>query len=120
MAIILVVDDELIVIQVARMALEQAEHTVHTADSGEAAYRLAGTTVSLDLIIVDHWIPPDTGRTIAERVLQEHPTAKVMNISGYPREHLEDPGYLIFGAAFLGKPFRIRQLRESVAALLAA
>jgi two-component system, response regulator PdtaR len=114
MAVILIVDDEIMVIRFARLALEQAEHTVHTADSGMEAWRLANETKRFDVLIVDHWIPPDTGRAIAERVLGTHPKAKVMHISGYPREHLEEHGWFLPGAAFLGKPFRMREIQESV------
>jgi DNA-binding NtrC family response regulator len=120
MAVILIVDDEIMVIRFARVALERAKHTVHTADSGVEAWRLAMVTERFDVLIVDHWIPPDTGRAIAERVLVRHPKAKVMHISGYPREHLEDHGWFLPGAAFLGKPFRVHEIQESVAALLAA
>jgi two-component system, response regulator PdtaR len=100
MAVILIVDDEIMVINFARMALERVEHTVHTAASGEEAWRLAMVTERFDVLIVDHWIPPDTGRAIAERVLGKHPKAKVMHISGYPRQHLEDHGCFLPGAAF--------------------
>ena len=120
MAVIVVVDDEVIVIQVVRMALEHVGHTIHTASSGTEADRIAATIHHMDVLIVDHWIPPETGRVIAERLLRRHTTARVMHISGYPREHLEAEGNFFPGASFLAKPFRIEQMQESVAMLLAA
>jgi len=75
--------------------------------------------LSLDAMIVDYWIAPESGRAIAERVRGRHPKVKVMHISGYPREHLDARGWFFPGAAFLGKPFGIEQIQESVAALLA-
>jgi DNA-binding NarL/FixJ family response regulator len=38
---------------------------------------------TLDLLIIDHSLPPDRGRDIAERVRQWHSSMKVLQISGY-------------------------------------
>jgi hypothetical protein len=43
---------------------------------------------------------------------------RVIHISGYPRAQLEQEGSVMPGAAYLAKPFTVRQLRDCVAALL--
>jgi two-component system, cell cycle sensor histidine kinase and response regulator CckA len=120
MALILVVDDEAVVVKLARIALERAGHRVETASSGADAYAVAAKLEHLDVLIVNHRIPPDRGRDIAERLLRTHPGMKVMHISGWLRQHLEEEDSLTPGAVFLSKPFTISQMQAAVAELLPA
>ncbi len=118
MAVILVVDDEETVIYLTRATLGRAGYSIHTAHSGDEAEAIAATLPMLDLLIVDHGVPPDNGRNIAERLKSDRPQMKVMQFSGYPQEYLEREGRLLPGAAFLHKPFVPKQLREIVATLV--
>lgn len=117
-AAILIVDDEAPVIHVARAALERAGHKVYTASSGAEAHAFARAIPRVDVLIVDHRIPPDRGRDIAERLLVFHPGVRVVHMSGYSLEDLETEGSLTPGAAFLPKPFTIQQIQDVVAALV--
>ena len=74
----------------------------------------------LDLLIIDHSLPPDRGRDIAERVRQWHPSMKVLQISGYSESFLEAEDSITQNAAFLAKPFTVQQVKGAVVALLAA
>jgi two-component system, cell cycle sensor histidine kinase and response regulator CckA len=105
---ILVVDDEPVVVAVARMTLEHAGYCVVTASSGAEASEAAAKLERVDVLLVDHRIPPDRGRDIADRLLRTHPAMRVMQFSGWAREHLEAEGSLTPGAAFLAKPFTSR------------
>lgn len=120
MAVILVVDDEEFVIYLTRVTLERIGHKIYTARSGEAGEWRAATLPVLDLLIVDHGIPPDGGRQLAERLTQARPGLKVMQFSGYPEEYLRREEKLMPGAVFLHKPFLPKQLQQIVTALLAA
>lgn len=120
MAQILLVDDEELVVRVASMALTRAGHTVHAAQSGAEADRIAAELSHIDVLIVNHRITPENGRAIAERLLTTHPGTKVMHISGYPRAHMEAEGSFLPGAAYLSKPFTFQQVQDSVAALVAS
>ena len=120
MATVLIVDDEQVVIHIARIALERAGHKVFAANSGEEAELLSAEIERIDVLIVNHRVPPYTGREIAERLLQAHPTARVVHISGYPRQHLESEGGLTPGSSFLPKPFTIRQIQDHVSSILTA
>jgi DNA-binding NtrC family response regulator len=73
----------------------------------------------IDMLIVDHSLPPGHGRDVAERILQWHPLMKVLHISGYPRSFLEGDDGITPNAGFLGKPFTVQQVKAAVAALLA-
>ncbi len=119
MAVILVIDDEETVIYLTRATLERAGYSIHTASTGDEGEIIAATLPVIDLLIVDHGVPPDSGVYIAERLVRDRPQMKVMQFSGYPRECLEREGKLIPGAAFLPKPFRPKQLQETVETLLA-
>jgi two-component system cell cycle sensor histidine kinase/response regulator CckA len=125
MAVILLVDDEDIVLRLATIALKRAGHTVYTAKSGAEADRLAAELSHIDVLIVNHRIhssadASENGRAIAERLVHKHADAKVIQISGYPREYLEQEASLFPGAAYLSKPFTLRQVQDSVAALFAS
>jgi two-component system cell cycle sensor histidine kinase/response regulator CckA len=117
MSIVLVVDDDALVLKFARLALERAAHTVITAFSGAEAFAMGAKLARIDMLIVDHSLSPNAGRDVAERLLLIYPEMKVMHISGWPREHVEQEGSLIPGAAFLSKPFTISQMRDAVALL---
>jgi two-component system cell cycle sensor histidine kinase/response regulator CckA len=117
MGIILVVDDDVLVLKFARLALERATHTVITALSAAEAFARVAKLARVDTLIVDHSLSPATGRDVAKRLLLIYPEMKVMHISGWPREHVEQEGSLIPGAAFLSKPFTAAQMRDAVALL---
>jgi len=118
MAAILVVDDDDLVVRVAGLARERAGHRVVSASSGAEAFKVAASMKHIDVLIVDHRIPPDLGRDIAERLLVNHTEMKVMHISGWARQQLEAEGSLTPGAAFLSKPFTVSKIQTAVAALL--
>ena len=86
MATVLIVDEEQVVIHIARIALERAWHKVFAANSGEEAELLSAEMERIDVLIGNHRVPPYTGREIAERLLQAHPTARVVHISGHPTQ----------------------------------
>jgi CheY-like chemotaxis protein len=119
MAQVLIVDDEDIVTSVVRRALEKIGHKIRTANSGREADRIAAQLNRVDVLITNHHVPPETGREIAERLLRTHPEAKVVHVSGYPREFLESEGGLTPGSSFLQKPFGISQIQRLVSSILA-
>lgn len=118
MAVILVVDDEDVVITLTRATLERAGHRIYTAKSGGEGEKLAAELPVIDVLIVDHGVPPDNGRQIAERLVAVRPQMKVMQFSGYPQEYLAREGQLFPGAAFLHKPFRPKELQDEVSKLI--
>jgi hypothetical protein len=69
----------------------------------------------LDLLIVEARLG---GREIAGRLLPLHPEMKVVYLSTWPRESLEEDGQMEHGAVFIAKPFVLPVLQKTVAALL--
>jgi DNA-binding NtrC family response regulator len=118
MATVLIVDDEEMVIRVARKALELVGHKVCVANSRREADQVAKKMDHIDVLIVNHCVPPDSGRSIAEDLLRTHPEARVMHVSGYPRSVLESEGSLTPGSSFLAKPFGITQIQNHVSSIL--
>ena len=117
---VLIVDDEDVVINVLLGVLKAGGHECIVARSRKEAVEAAQYAEKLDLLIIDHSLPPDRGRDIAERVRQWHPSMKVLQISGYSESFLEAEDSITPNAAFLAKPFTVQQVRAAVVALLAA
>ena len=120
MASILAVDNENILVEVIRADLEHAGHYLKTVRSGAEAFQRAAQMSRIDLLILFHEKLPHHGRDIAECLLVSHPHMKILQISGFSREHLEAEGNLAPGAAFLAKPFTVSWLRDTVTALVAS
>jgi CheY-like chemotaxis protein len=119
LARILIVDDQAVVLNVLLGALNSLGHGCTVARSGQQALEAAQSSPEkIDLLIVDHSLPPDRGRDIAERILQWHPLMKVLHISGYPKSFLGTHDSITPNAGFLEKPFTAQQIRAAVAALL--
>lgn len=100
------------------LSLQQDGHDIRVALSGSEAIVAAQSVQRLDLLIVDHSMPPDRGRALAENVLLDHPAMKVMHVSGYPRNYLEEDGGFTPGAGFIQKPFTPQKIREVVSRIL--
>lgn len=115
---VLIVDDEPIVVQGARIALERWGCAVETAVTSAKAHELASAMEPLDVLVIDTLIGLDRGRDIAERLMLIHPEMRVVHMSGWPKEKLKAEHLLTPGAAFLPKPFSFQQLQSAVAKLL--
>jgi DNA-binding response OmpR family regulator len=112
MAVILVIEDDAAIAEMLRTTLEEAGHhavVVHGLEAARAALATA------DLVIADIGLPDGSGLDIAS----DAATARipVLLTTGHP-EHmaqLEEER-----RAYLRKPFRVRDLHQRVAQLLAA
>ena len=116
---ILLVDDEAMVLDVAKGMLEFLGYRVHCAGSGQEA--VAVYTIKkneIDLVILDMILPGISGGETFDHLREINPQAKVLLSSGYSidgnaREILER------GCdGFLQKPFQIEQLAREVRAIL--
>lgn len=88
--------------------------TVHEAPSAEAALKLLGDGLSIDLIVTDHMMPGMTGVELANAVRMRHPGLPVLIISGFAESDGITPDL-----PRLTKPFRQAELGASIAPLLA-
>jgi signal transduction histidine kinase/CheY-like chemotaxis protein len=85
---ILVVEDEAAILNILRVTLERAGHTVSIATSGDEAEVLYGDRFdSFDLLLTDVVMPGKLqGPALASRITERVPSLPVMFMSGYPNE----------------------------------
>jgi two-component system, cell cycle sensor histidine kinase and response regulator CckA len=117
---VLVVEDEDSVRGFAVRLLSDAGYTTLQARNGVEAMRLFENPASgaIDLMVADVIMPQMGGRELAERVRQMRPKVRILFISGYAGEVLDQSGVLQAGAAFLPKPFTPTQLTQKIREVL--
>jgi CheY-like chemotaxis protein len=114
--VILVVDDEVMIRNIARLVLEREGYFILTAHDGEEALHIArefpGT---MHAVLSDVRMPKMDGIQLRERILKERPGVPILLMSGY----VDAPPPS--NTPILAKPFdppllidRIRQLLASV------
>jgi len=116
---ILVVDDEGIIRDLARQALENAGFRVIEARDGlEAIQRFETGAQGADLVLLDMTMPRMGGAEAFRRIRELAPQVRVLLTSGYTqKESLESLADLP-PDGFLQKPFRVRELVQKVRELL--
>ena len=104
---VLLVEDEDAVRRLARLTLESHGFTVLDAHSpGDALLLAEQHPGTIDLLVTDVIMPGMSGRELAERLLRSRPGLKVLYMSGYSDDILDERGALGPGmVAFLPKPF---------------
>ena len=117
--IVLVVEDEDAVREVAQRALEDAGYRVLAAAGGAQALELlGGAREPVALLLTDVVMPAMSGRELAETVAERRPGIAVLYTSGYTDGEIVRRGLLAPGMAFLPKPFTPSRLVEAVQSLI--
>ncbi len=106
---VLMVDDDEMVRNLAREALELEGYTVLTARDGREALALCRER-RIDLLITDVVMPEMSGRELAERLADECPGARVLYLSGYTDDAIVRHGVLEEKMPFIQKPFSLDAL----------
>jgi CheY-like chemotaxis protein len=114
---ILLVEDEEMLRNLARMVLQRAGYTVLQARHGAEALSLCESHKgALDLLITDVVMPVLSGRELVDRISKFRPDTKVIYISGYTEDAVVRHGVLTENTPLLHKPFTpaalLRQVRE--------
>jgi two-component system cell cycle sensor histidine kinase/response regulator CckA len=108
---VLVVDDEAIIRDLARGALEAVGVRVLEARDGlEAVEFFQSGKAAVDLVLLDMTMPRMGGAETFRRIRQMHPTLKVLLTSGYTQKESMESLADLPPDGFLQKPFRIREL----------
>ncbi len=113
---ILLVDDEEEILKLLERRLTRLGHQVTTAvEGGQALARLQ--KAQFDLAILDLTMPEMNGLELAERCRAQHPTLKILMLTGSPvTEEIETARY-----PFLRKPLEdLQDLDRAIERLLAA
>jgi PAS domain S-box-containing protein len=114
---ILVIEDDPNVLEFIKDVLESSGYEVLTASTGEEGIEIAREERELDLLITDMVLPKINGLETAKEILKYSPKTKVIFISGYPSNKINE----IFGSknfVFLQKPFTPSTLLEKIDDLL--
>jgi signal transduction histidine kinase len=118
---ILLVEDEQMVLKLARQILATQGYRVLEAKNGEAALRMcAHDQGPIDLLLTDVIMPEMSGPELAERLHRLRPELRVLFMSGYTDDAIVHHGVLEEGANFIQKPFapdvlarKVRQILKS-------
>ncbi len=106
---VLLVEDEESVRQLVRETLESRGYKVIEAADAERALAMASTQKAIQLMITDVVMPGMNGQELAKEIVHNHPSIKVLFLSGYAEDTLRQQA-LPPGTAFLQKPFTLQTL----------
>jgi PAS domain S-box-containing protein len=116
---VLVVEDEGVVRQVTRRALERLGYRVLSASHGAEALRVAKEHEgALDLLLTDVVLPFMKGPEVAERLSLHQPQLRVLFMSGYTGDVLADQGVPKERHEVLSKPFSPKTLAKHLRQIL--
>jgi PAS domain S-box-containing protein len=107
---VLVVEDETMVLEIAKTILEQLGYTVLTAAAPSEALNLAEKYEGeIHLLMTDVVMPEMSGRDLWRQVIRLRPNISTLFMSGYTANAIAHHGVLDKGICFIQKPFS-RQL----------
>lgn len=117
---ILLVEDDAMVLQIAKGMLESIGYLVKaTSNPLEAIAYCHDPAVCIDLVISDVVMPGLSGKDLRDRLVAIRPDIKVLFISGYTADVIAHHGILEQGVQFLQKPFTIKSLYGKVKEMVA-
>jgi signal transduction histidine kinase len=116
--VILVVEDEPDVRQLAEDSLTELGYRVLTAEGAEAALALLDTHPDIALVFTDVVMPGTNGRKLADEALRRRPGLKVLFTTGYTRNAIVHGGLLDPGVHLIGKPYSLDELATVVRKVL--
>ena len=116
---VLLVEDEMAILRMAKRMLETLGYRVLAAASPEEAVRLAEEHAGrIRLLITDVVMPGMSGRQLAERAETLHPGVRSLYMSGYTANVIAHKGVLDEGVSYLQKPFTIEALARAIRRVL--
>jgi two-component system cell cycle sensor histidine kinase/response regulator CckA len=121
---ILLVEDEPAVLELMRRTLESYGYTVLHASTPDRALRaMQDADAHVDLLLTDVVMPGMNGRELATQLRGLDPTLRVLFMSGYSSDVVEENGLLPSDVALITKPFsptalaaRVRDVLDAPAA----
>jgi len=116
---VLLVEDEITVLRLAREYLEQQGYTV--IDAGDPATAILISEAHpgpIHLLLTDVVMPGMTGRELANHLGPRRPEMRVLYMSGYTENAIGQNGTLDAGITLLQKPFTLPTLKAKVREVL--
>lgn len=116
---VLVVDDEEIVRETARLLLESLGYRVFLAAHGEAGIeQFVAHQEAIDVVLLDMIMPRMNGRECFEKLRRVDPGVRVLMSSGFTPEAVERDSVTSGVTGFLKKPYRMSELGAALRAVL--
>jgi two-component system, cell cycle sensor histidine kinase and response regulator CckA len=110
---VLVVEDEPALRELVEEVLSDAGFCVIAAANAHDAVQMSERH-TVDLLLTDVVMPGESGAWVAKRVVERHPSAAVLYMSGYNDDELVSRGLQSGEAALLPKPFNAATLERAV------
>jgi CheY-like chemotaxis protein len=121
MAVILVVEDDVFIRQVAEMMIQDSGHDILSASDGDEALIFLRSAQHIDALFTDIYLKNSVlgGCELAHQAIKLRPKLRVLYTTG---NFVTDKMKALFieGTQFLPKPYTQHQLEGYVAAMLAA
>jgi PAS domain S-box-containing protein len=118
---VLLVEDEVTVLRLAREYLERQGYTVIDASDPETAILISNAHAGpIHLLLTDVVMPGMTGRELANQLCPRRPEMRVLYMSGYTENAIGRNGTLDAGIILLQKPFTLLTLKAKVREVLDA
>jgi len=112
---VLLVEDEPVLLQMAKAMLERFGYRVLTASRPkEAIERVQEHGEEIQLLMTDVVLPQMSGQDLAHRLREIRPGLRCLFMSGYTAEIIAKRGMLDKGVHFLEKPFTLNELAWKV------
>jgi CheY-like chemotaxis protein len=112
--IVLVVEDEPRIREIATEALGELGYGVFHASSAASALQCLQSHRDIALLFTDIVMPDMNGRQLADEALKLHPNLRVLFTTGYTRNAVVHNGVLDPGLNFLSKPYTLDQLARKI------
>jgi len=118
---ILLVEDEPLIRDLARMMLESLGYHVSVAENPIEALKIVEEARGrFDLMLSDIVMPEMNGLELALNVRRINPDVRMLFMSGYTSDHVQIQEILNADAAFLPKPFSMEDLRLTIQRVLSS
>ncbi len=116
--VILVVEDDDHLREIAAATLREIGYTVIPARSGREALRLLDQNPEICCLFTDVVMPEMSGRQLADEAVARRPDLKVLYTTGYTRNAIIHGGVLDPGVNLLAKPFTAEDLARAIRQVL--
>ena len=116
---ILLVEDDRAVRDITKITLESCGYTVLEAIDGDSALTLFREKAGqIHVVLTDIIMPRKDGRALAEEMRRLRPEVKVLFMSGYTADIIDQKGLLAAGMHFLSKPLHPEKLMQKIREVL--
>lgn len=116
---VLIVEDEEIVLGLAKQILDHYGYRVLAANRpGEALELARAHKERIDLLVTDVVMPEMNGKQLEHLIAEIHPEIRVLFMSGYTSNVIQQKGILDEGVHFIQKPFSVKGFAEKVRTVL--